>query len=118
MHEAELQSTAEDVRRAFETGGIDETLLADLYRDYTDVGDTMLFVKRVLESFPHLACGAATLYLRHRLGSGAVIQGRYGEEDHTFFQMDDGTVVDITADQYGGPKTYVGKLRSPWSLKT
>ncbi|MDO8590198.1 MAG: hypothetical protein Q7R69_02905 [bacterium] len=118
MYEAELQSIVGDVRRAFETKSVDEALLAELYGAYADVGDTALFVKQILGSFPHLACGAATIYLRHRLGLGAIIQGRYGEENHTFFQMDDGTIVDITADQYGGPKTYIGKLQPPWSLKT
>ncbi len=117
MHETELQSVADDARRAFETKSVDEALLAELYGAYADVGDTALFVKRALGSFPHLSCGLATVYVRHRLGAGTVVQGKYGKEDHTFLRMEDGTVIDITADQYGGPKTYVGKIAPPWSLR-
>lgn len=117
MHETELQNIAEDTRRAFETKNVDEMLLTDLYRVYADVGDTEFFVKCALGSFPHLSCGVATLYLRHRLGAGDIVQGKYGDQDHTFLGMDGGTIVDITADQYGGPKTYVGKLGPPWSFK-
>ena len=117
MREIKLQSIVEDDRRAFETKNVDEALLAELYAKYADVGDAALFVKRALGSFPELACGAATVYLRHRLSAGAIVQGKYDRENHTFLQMEDGTIVDITADQYGGPKTYVGKLQPPWSLK-
>ncbi|MBI4065614.1 hypothetical protein HY412_00265 [Candidatus Kaiserbacteria bacterium] len=117
MHKIELQGVADDARRVFEKKSVEEALLVELYAAYADVGDTTLFVKRALSSFPRLACGVATVYLRHRLGTGEIIQGRYGKESHTFFLLDD-TIVDITADQYGGPKTYVGKLRPPWSFNS
>lgn len=117
MRGNKLKGIATEARRAFETKDVDEALLVELYGQYADVGDTGLFVKRALGSFPQLACGATTVYLRHRLGAGVIVRGKYDKEDHTFLRMEDGTIVDITANQYGGPKTYVGELQPPWSLK-
>lgn len=57
----------------------------------------------------------AVLYLRHRLGRGTVIKGRYGGRDHSFLMVGD-LVVDITADSHGGPPIYIGELCLPWEL--
>ncbi len=112
-----VQATAEAVRERFEARDLDRDLLARLYGDYADVGDVKQFVNQALEMFPRLSCGVASVYLRYELGKGAIVQGGYGLHDHTFLRLDDGTLIDITADQYGGPRTYVGKLLPPWSLK-
>lgn len=109
------EKTVRQTRKQFETGLADQKLLVNLYRDYTDVGDTEKFVNKAKDIFPHGNCGLASLYLKTELG-GEVIQGKYGEHDHTFLFVDD-AVVDITADQFGGPKVYVGPLQSPWMRK-
>jgi hypothetical protein len=107
--------TVLEARRQFETGSINQGLLVELYRNYTNVGDTARFVSKAKDIFPNGNCGLASLYLRKKLG-GEIIQGKYGEYDHTFLVADK-TVIDITADQFGGPEVYVGPLQPPWSLK-
>lgn len=102
-------------RKYFEIGSVDQDLLIEMYRNYTDVGDTAGFVSTAKTVFPNGNCGLASLYLKRELG-GEIVQGKYGENKHTFLVVDD-TVIDITADQFGGPKVYVGPLRSPWGLK-
>ncbi|MBU6214561.1 hypothetical protein KGM48_01830 [Patescibacteria group bacterium] len=108
------KKAAFEARRQFEAGSINQDLLIELYRNYTDVGDTARFVSKAKDIFPDGNCGLASLYLQKRLG-GEVTQGKYGEYDHTFLVADK-TVIDITADQFGGPKVYVGPLQPPWSL--
>ena len=112
-----LKTAAEVVRRQLEKGNVDRKLLAKLYGDYADVGDVKSFIDQALEMFPRLSCGVASAYLRHELGEGVIVRGRYGLHDHTFLRLDDGTIVDVTADQYGGPKIHVSPLSPPWSLK-
>lgn len=104
-----------EARKEFEAGLIDQELLADLYAGYADVGNTPRFVTQARKLFPDGNCGLATLYLQKKLG-GKIVQGTYMKHNHTFLLVDD-SVVDITADQYGGPKVYIGPLRSPWSTK-
>lgn len=62
------------------------------------------------------------MYLKHILGIGKEERGKYGEEDHTFLLIEEEKpeqrlVIDITSDQYGGPRVYVGPLQAPWGLK-
>jgi hypothetical protein len=33
-----------------------------------------------------------------------------GRTDHWFLRLEDGQIVDATADQFGGPKVYVGAM--------
>lgn len=108
------EKTAYQTRKQFEAGIADCELLIELYREYADVGDTSQFVDKARNIFPLGNCGLASLYLKKELG-GEVVQGKYGEHNHTFLLIDD-TVVDITADQFGGPEVYVGPLRKPWTL--
>lgn len=109
------EKTIKQTRKQFEMGLTDRKKLIGLYREYTDVGDTEQFIKKARDIFPQGNCGLASLYLKTKLG-GEVIQGRYGKHNHTFLLIDD-TVVDITADQFGGPKVYTGPLQSPWKRK-
>ena len=67
--------------------------------------------------FPNLNCGLATVYLRKLFSDGKIVNGKYQNKNHTFLLLEDSVVVDITSDQYGGPKVYVGLLQSPWSLE-
>lgn len=109
-----MEKTAYRTREQFEQKSTDTKLLVALYRDYADVGDTAQFVGKARDIFPLGNCDITTLLLKEKLG-GEVVQGKYGEQKHTFLSID-GVIVDITADQFGGPEVYVGPLRSPWSL--
>lgn len=118
-----IQEAAERAREQFERHEVDARLLQTLYATYNpSVGDVARFVQQANELFPRLNCGLATVYLKYILGIGREEQGNFGDEDHTFLLIeDDGvkekTVVDITSDQYSGPRVYVGPLQAPWSLK-
>jgi hypothetical protein len=93
----------------------DPALLARLYSLYNPLADAEAFVARALDMFPRLCCGLASVYLRHCLGEGTVAYGSYEGERHTFLATR-GCILDITADQFGGPEIYVGRLGLPWSL--
>ncbi len=108
-----LISILERVRLEFEKKKVPKQILAQLYIRYNPTVDGDLFVAEAEKMFPRLNCGLASVYLRQVLG-GDIVRGKYGEHDHTFLMLD-GQVVDITADQYGGPKVYVGNLCSPWA---
>ncbi len=110
----ELKEAAYVVRRKFESGKLEESRLAKLYDSYNPIPNTRLFVRSSVEMFPRLNCGLASLYLQDALKIGEIVRGRYKGEKHTFLLIDGRIVVDITADQYGGPKVYVGPLKSPW----
>jgi hypothetical protein len=110
-----LRATAEHARKDLESGDADRTLLANLYAAYNRIPDVHRFVCKALDQFPTLACGIASAYVRYRLGRGRIVQGRFAGHPHTFVLVDK-TIVDITSDQYGGPRVYVGPLRRPWLL--
>ena len=112
----EIIKIAEETRRKFELGEIDKKQLARLYMDYSPLDNIRLFLRQANEFFPRLNCGVTTIYLKEVFGDGDVIKGRYNNENHTFLLIDGDTVVDITADQYGGPKVYVGPLKRPWKI--
>ncbi|MEK6951779.1 MAG: hypothetical protein AABX29_02080 [Nanoarchaeota archaeon] len=103
-------------RIKFENGQVDDDLLRRLYLGYNPLENIDTFILRSKELFPRLNCGLATLYLREMLGDGKVVRGKYNGVNHTFLLIDGDTVVDITPDQYGGPKVYVGPLKKPWGL--
>ena len=74
--------------------------------------------------WPMYNCGLAAVALHDLLGTGEIIRagvGRYDNAKHTFLELDSidtGPVIaDITADQFGGPPVYVGKLVLPWSIE-
>ncbi len=111
---AEYRRVAVQTREALERRTCDPALLAHLYGRYNPVSDVQGFVARALDMFPRLCCGLASVYLRQRLGEGAVRCGSYGGALHTFVTTR-GLVLDITADQFGGPEIYVGPLALPWA---
>lgn len=115
MNTSTTEKIVHGIRKQFEEGSVDQGLLAQLYRGYANVGNTRRFVAKAKDIFPHGNCGLASLYLKKELG-GQIVQGIYGGHEHTFLLVD-GTVIDITSDQFGGPKVYVGPLQSPWSLR-
>ncbi len=111
----DLRRIVEKTRKDFESKSVDFELLKKLYSEYQAVPDIDLFIERAIELFPQGNCGLASLYLRHILGVGRIIQGRYEGHNHTFLMVDE-EVIDITADQFGGPKLYIGKPTTPWLL--
>ncbi len=106
-------AVAKAVRLALRHGRVEPVLLARLYSDYNPVSDPALFVERALGMFPRLCCGLATAYVQQQLGEGTIVRGAYGNEGHTYL-VARGSVVDVTADQFGGPEVYVGPIVSPW----
>lgn len=105
---AELES----VRREFEKRTVNPALLARLYGEYADVGNVETFITRAVDSFPSGNCGVASVYLRHKFG-GEILHCRYGGHNHTVLAFGS-EIVDITADQYGGPPIYIGPFQKPW----
>jgi hypothetical protein len=93
---------------------LDRNQLGECYLQYTAIHNINQFIDQALAQFPKLNCGLASVYLQHKLNTGSIIQGRYDEEAHTFLQLPDQTIIDITADQYGGPSVYIGPLCPPW----
>jgi FMN phosphatase YigB (HAD superfamily) len=72
-------------------------------------------IKRANKIFPSLNCGLTILYLRHILKTGNVVNGKFNKFRHTFLVIGK-NIVDITSDQCGGTKTYVGPLVFPYSI--
>jgi hypothetical protein len=82
-----------------------------------------------VSNFPDEACQVATDELLHRIGYGEIINGSYqltGRRafndfwPHEFLDVGktslaDRTILDITADQFGGPAIYIGEWIRPWS---
>lgn len=110
-----LSTLAHKARRDFENGRIDTGVLEGLYAAYNPLQDLGSFIEASQHIFPSLNCGLASLYLRYLLGTGQLMRVRYGSHNHTVLQVDDETIMDITADQYGGPTIYIGPLASPYS---
>ncbi|MBI5532814.1 MAG: hypothetical protein HY898_08880 [Deltaproteobacteria bacterium] len=102
------------MRSEFERRAVSRDLLARLYMAYCPIPDIDGFVERAGQLFPRLNCGLCSVYLAHVLGAGTAARGRYGGVNHTFLSLGGDGIVDITADQFGGPRVYVGPLRQPW----
>lgn len=110
----QLIALAVKARQDIESGKVDKTLLARLYREYNpQVKDLEAFIDYGLAIFPNLCCGIASVYLRHLLGDGEVVQGNFNGQRHTYLLVES-KVVDITSDQYNGPRVYIGELITPW----
>jgi hypothetical protein len=111
--EGRLYHAAIDAREQLSRRRVDPELLARLYYAYNRIPDVDAFVESGLRMFPRLCCGLASSYLRGRLGEGVVCRGSYGGQRHSYLLVR-GSVLDITADQFGGPEVYHGPLVSPW----
>ena len=112
----DIKQIASKARADFEAWRIDEDKLKRLYQQYCPLADIDSFMNSAKEMFPNLNCGLATVYLRKLFSRGIIVNGKFENNNHTFLLLEDSLVVDITSDQYGGPKVYVGPLQSPWSL--
>ncbi len=112
---ADIRDIAEAIRMKFERRQIPKEELARLYSRYNPQVDGNIFIKEAEKLFPKLNCGLATVYLQKVLG-GEIVNGQFQNHNHTYLLLN-GEVVDITADQYGGPEVYVGELKFPWARK-
>ena len=110
---ATLHAKAQEVRRAFERDEFDIELARAVYGAYAPDIEIDLFLSRARELFPALNCGLCSTYLAAVLGCGVVRRGTYGAAGHTVLMVDR-RIVDITADQFGGPRVYVGAPQLPW----
>ena len=108
---------ATHVREQFEQKKVDKEELKLLYLAYSPIEDIDTFLEEAQKLFPKLNCGLATVLLKKHFPEGEIMQGKYGDNNHTFLLLD-GIVIDITADQYGGPKVYVGPLKESWTLRS
>ncbi len=114
MEEGKISLLAQEVRRSFERDEIPRSKLEKLYLDYNPIKDITIFIQRALEAFPRGNCGLTSVYLGQFLPKAEIVRGHYEREPHTFLVLRKNTVIDITADQFGGPRVYVGSFRDPW----
>jgi hypothetical protein len=119
MNLLSINKIANETRREFEAYTYDFKSLKRLYGKYApEITKIDLFIDRATQLFPTGNCGLASLYLQNKLSSGRIVNGSYKKENHTFLFLEEEILVDITADQFGGPKIYIGKLKYPWKLAT
>lgn len=111
----DIRAKVYGIRNAFESGRFDVSIARRAYGNYAPEIDIDLFLSRARGLFPALNCGLCSTYLRAVLDCGTVKRGRYNNERHTVLMIGS-VVVDITADQFGGPPVYIGPLRRPWEL--
>lgn len=111
----QLTKLSKIARWEFENCNVNQKLLIRLYRKYNpQLKKADVFVKKGLSMFPNLCCGLASVYLQHLLGKGQIVRGQFQNHNHTFLLVDN-KIVDITADQYGGVKVFIG---SPEKTRT
>ncbi len=111
-----IKSLALQAREDFENKKINDKTLAKLYNSYNKLDNVSKFISSSKKLFPKLNCGLASVYLKHKLKSGRIIHGYYKNNKHTFLSLSNNFIIDITADQFGGPRIYLGPLQSPWKL--
>jgi hypothetical protein len=119
-----IMSEAAVARHELASNTVDRKLLADLCLPYASSfgGNVDHFLDRTLPNFPDGNCGVASIYLKHRLEGGELRNGTFHGLTHVVLDLSevvlqyDDLISDITADQFGGPKIYVGPMRDPWSL--
>lgn len=113
----DLFAIAEEARLKFERGIILHEVLAKLYLAYNPNVEIKSFLKQAKDNFPNGNCGLAATYIKDKLGEGELVRGSYNGQNHTFIYVKGkNRLIDITADQFGGPPVYAGVLKKPWSL--
>ena len=113
----ELLPYAAEARKRFEQRSIPLNFLEELYTAYNPVPDIKTFIAQAMKHFPRGSCGVAGTYLQRIIGRGTITQGTFNDEPHTVLRLDD-LIIDITADQYNGPRIYVGPITPPWTIPT
>lgn len=115
----EVYDAASRTREQFETRSYNWSEIAELYLQYS--GAVELDREHAEAIYPRLNCGLATVALRAMLRAGDMVQGEYEGNNHTFLRIktrDAGQVIaDTTADQFGGPDIYAGRMVPPWRFR-
>lgn len=113
-----IEQVAWDLRRQFESGEAYTPGLMRLYNSLLKkpIEDIEGFFRSASQLFPRNNCGIATAALFDRLGGQISKDLTYGGISHTVLELGD-RIVDITADQFGGPTVYVGKIIAPWHVR-
>ncbi len=108
---------AQESRRIFERKEVDLTHLTELYMRFFRKKNAEDMISFSIEMFPNTCCYVATLFLKEQLKGSRYISGGYKRFNHDFLEYR-GRILDITADQFGGPRIYVGPLVLPWRART
>ena len=111
-----IRRVANEARARFEAGDIPDALLSQLYEQYCPGINADEFVAAAKRLFPIGNCGLASLYIQSQLRSGEVTYSSYAGKGHTIWHVGSRIIADITSDQYGGPRVYVGPFVEPWVL--
>ena len=116
MRIKEIEKSVSEIRKDFEEGKVNYNNLKILYQDYNKIDDINNFIDKSKSLFPNLNCGLASLYIINKLRQGRIIKGKHKNDNHTFVLLKKDIIIDITSDQYGGPKVYIGELKEPWRI--
>lgn len=111
-----LKQITQKARKDFEMQRINEVELNRLYTQYNPLENIDSFLLSTRGLFPRLNCGLASVYLQNLIPESEVIRGRFKNNNHTFLLVKKEIIIDITSDQYGGPKVYVGPIKIPWAI--
>ncbi len=121
-----LEFEARAVREMFETGRYDPSEVSELVQTYwtnrgsqRDSEQLRSSIESCMPNFPRGWCDIASVVLMHRLGEGELLTGVYYKsprvfDSHAVLSVG-GAICDMTADQFGGPKLYVGEFVLPWT---
>lgn len=109
----EIADIAIEARLEFIHKTINQRLLSALYRYHFPINPIHPHLPRLLQEFPNNGAQLATTYLQYIFG-GEITKGQYERHNHYFLTLPRNVIVDITADQFGGPEIFVGKIRPPW----
>lgn len=128
----ELHELSQEIRGRFETHaytGEDLAVLNPALLASLSLASRARYLHEIQAKFPKGNCGIASAVMLAAVGTGARVYGSYicsevgGSQysaPHMFLSVetqDNGPVIaNITADQFGGPSIYVGKLVLPWSM--
>ncbi len=116
MNKPEILNIVSQTRNAFEDGSIDSSLLKARFGIwYPGVANIQEYIDGARDDFPNGCCSMASAYLREEIGAGQIKYGRYNGYGHTVLKLSKFEIVDITADQFGGPDVYYGSLEHPWT---
>lgn len=119
-----LMSEALAVREMLSTKSYDKDEIVHLTQNFYSKSNPehiQRSVEACLPNFPRGCCDFASLLLQDRIQDGEVTTGVYYKrprafDAHAFLQLG-GILCDLTADQFGGPRIYIGEFVLPWALK-
>ena len=114
-----IYEAAAKVRNEFESQSVDRDLLWVRYCRWNPAAwryDKNRYLDLAAASFPLGSCGLASAYLWGEVdvGEGQPKSVYYRGYEHTVL-LGRIAMVDITADQFGGPRVYIGPMLDPWT---